>query len=337
MRRAPKAAAASLQGQDRIRHGTALYFQSVNSAWCLSFCSALCTILRVTCDWVDAAWETVGKHTFMAKSRDSLRSFGLMFDKFIITTSILVLLVHALALRNIAQFLWKDAPEPAKARVVVVARKSEVHGSDDERIPIAESTVRSSPATNDCLGLVGVVVEEEEKAPEGENKDRYDGASMLRYSTAAATPSPLIGTRVVGSRNVSVIKRRRSFLGNSAAIPSPLTDENWGMTTKQGNLKKRSSFEAKRSLYPRWQRRYFVASGNNSGSWLRYFMYIHRKSGDDLRASIDLYKLKLLPSNGTKIFTLLLGDGKIELQAESAAAAVDWCRHIEKLQRTLYE
>ena len=61
------------------------------------------------------------------------------------------------------------------------------------------------------------------------------------------------------------------------------------------------------------------------------------KSGDDLRASIDLYKLKLLPSNGTKIFTLLLGDGKIELQAESAAAAVDWCRHIEKLQRTLYE
>ena len=245
-------------------------------------------------------------------------------------------------------------PEPATARVVVIAQKSDL--PDDECVPIAESIVRSSPETH-AVGLVGVVLDETSGAEHRANGDAArDALHQAQRGAPTATSgahafvaadeevSPLPESRmqagdvVLGSKSVAVVKRRKSFVGSAGSTPFPLRNTSgWGVTAKRGYLRKKSSFDSRRSLYPRWQRRYFIVSGCPQGSWLRYYLYNYRTGDDDIRASIDLCKVKLLPSSGTSTFTFLLEDGKIELQADSASTASDWCAKILELQRAMCE
>jgi hypothetical protein len=78
----------------------------------------------------------------------------------------------------------------------------------------------------------------------------------------------------------------------------------------------------------RWQRRWCVASGHH----LRYFEFESQTEDGDLRAAIDLDRVKIQPTKG-QTFELHLDDGTvIAFRASSITAAIDWCTHLKSLQ-----
>ena len=315
-----------------------IYQNSIKRVWVASLGSGILTRLRLSFSWLDANWEELEKHMYAGISRIFLRDICYLLDGIVVTIAILVSWFHAFdlikALMSLRTNSNMDRPATT-ARVVVVAKKAgAVLDIETDRVPIANSTIRNSPAAlDDCP--IGLIVD---SAPEDEGSTVEAFSPSRHLSSISPTINSFAGNSniAVSSRSMAVLKKRRkSFIGRSQALPFPLVVSSWGRTVMTGYLKKRSSFHLKRSFYHRWQRRWFIASSGDSGSWLRYFSHSHRVCDEDLRASIDLYKVRLIAPDMSATFTLLLEDGKIELQADSPSHAIEWCGHISRLQRSL--